>query len=1222
MRIPRITTALASLALLAALSTLPRAAIALPSSTAAHTVADTANKSEARHADIPKAVDGKLSGEDWQSIRAAWQAGRHAITESTDHPGTWQARNPGQQWTTHFDARGFDTQPDGAAWRWGLELRRWGMAGSERSITGNSIVSHDGQRASYGWGNGLEEWFVNDTLGLEHCYTVHSKPAGQGDQLRFELAVRGGLKAQIDAHGRGVRFVDATGAAALNYNGLIVWDADGKVLNATFQPIEHGLALAVNTRDARYPITIDPIAQQAYLKASNTDAEDSFGRKVAVSGDTVVVGAHSEDSNASGVNGDQTNNLASGAGAVYVFVRTAGAWSQQAYLKASNTDVQDYFGTSVAISGDTVVVGAYFEDSFATGVNGIQTNNATTNAGAAYVFVRSGSSWSQQAYLKASNTGFQDTFGYSVAISDDTIVVGATGEDSSSFGVNQASNNLAESSGAAYVFVRTAGSWSQQAYLKASNTDSYDQFGDVVAVSGDTVVVGAYSESSNASGINGDQTNNAASWAGAVYVFVRTAGTWNQQAYLKASNTEADDQFGRSVGVSGNTIVVGAIGEGSDAIGVDGSQNNNRTSEAGAAYVFVRTDDNWNQQAYLKASNTDSNDHFGRSVSVSGDMVVIGASAEDSIASGIDGDQADNASTDAGAAYLFARDGDIWHQQSYLKASNSSIFTYFGFSVAISEATVVVGAYGERSNATGINGDQSNSSVIAAGAAYVFETPVFYAVGGFASGLAGDGLVLRNNDGDDLAVEADGNFTFSTFAQTGSAYAVSVLTQPSNPSQTCTVTNGSGTVTSGNVTNVAVTCVTNTYTVGGIVSGLSGSGLVLRNNNGDDLSVAADGAFAFTTPVASGDDYAVTVFTQPSTLSQTCTVSNGGGTVTSANISNIQVFCVTNTYTMGGSVAGLSGGGLTLLLNGGDALPVNGSTFTFTSSLPSGANYIVTISQQPSDPLQACSLTNSSGTVTSANITNVVVNCIDAMPQLSLSVDDARLFSHYGQINDYLVTLSNTGNATAANIGIGSTLSAGLDLGNAHWQCFGAGSGATCLANGSGPLIDTVTLPPDRGLTWLVSVPVLTDTTDNSVQLDISAPGATSVSDVDTLVIFRTAFDVASGDGSLSEPLPLEDASNGFRLTATSGNRIEDVRTFRSGKTSIHVQRIRLDSTDYVRLLERADLGAESASGWAPTTADALLVISSVVDADGNRIALLEGALQSLTLQFAATGPR
>ncbi|HWN95924.1 MAG TPA: FG-GAP repeat protein, partial [Methylomirabilota bacterium] len=166
-------------------------------------------------------------------------------------------------------------------------------------------------------------------------------------------------------------------------------------------------------------------SQQAYIKAANTGAEDRFGRSVAISGDTMVVGAFREDSSAVGVNGDGNDNSSTNFGAAYVFVRTGTNWIQQAYLKASNAGSNDLFGWSVAISGDTVVVGADFESSNATGVNGDQSDNSASGAGAAYVFVRDGTNWSQQAYLKASNTGAGDIFGFSVAISGETIVIGA-----------------------------------------------------------------------------------------------------------------------------------------------------------------------------------------------------------------------------------------------------------------------------------------------------------------------------------------------------------------------------------------------------------------------------------------------------------------------------------------------------------------------------------------------------------------------------------------------------------------------------------------------------------------------------------------------------------------------------------------------------------------------------------------------------------------------------
>jgi hypothetical protein len=475
---------------------------------------------------------------------------------------------------------------------------------------------------------------------------------------------------------------------------------------------------------AQYPQMINStISQQAYLKASNTDLNDAFGLAVAVSGETVVVSTPNEDSNATGVNGNGSNNSATEAGAVYVFVRSGTSWTQQAYLKASNTGEFDAFGRSVALSGDTLVVGANGEDSNATGVNGDQSSNSAQDAGAVYVFVRSGTSWTQQAYLKASNTGTADSFGYSVAVSGDTVVVGAYAEDSGTTGINgNGSDNSAADAGAAYVFVRSGTNWTQQAYLKASNTNAGDVFGFSVAMSGETVVVGAWQEDSNATGVNGDQSNNSANTSGAAYVFVRSGANWTQQAYLKASNTEASDGFGLSVAASGNTIAIGAHQEASNATGVNGDQSNNSAGLAGAAYVFVRSGTSWTQQAYLKASNTDAVDNFGYSVAVSGETVVVGAYGEDSNATGITGDQSNNSATNAGAAYVFVRSGTSWAQQAYLKASNTGAGDFFGFVVAVSGGTVVVSAIREDSGAIGINGDQSNNGTTNSGAAYIFTS--------------------------------------------------------------------------------------------------------------------------------------------------------------------------------------------------------------------------------------------------------------------------------------------------------------------------------------------------------------------------------------------------------------------------------------------------------------------------------------------------------------------
>jgi hypothetical protein len=498
--------------------------------------------------------------------------------------------------------------------------------------------------------------------------------------------------------------------------------------------------------------------QDAYLKTSNAEANDNFGSSVAISGSTIVVGAHLEDSNQTTITNDDgtasTDNSATEAGAVYVFKRDAnGDWIQDAYLKASNAGVGDQFGYSVAISGSTIVVGAYLEDSNQTTITNADgsasSDNSAANSGAVYVFKRDGSgNWIQDAYLKASNAQANDRFGWSVAISGSTIVVGANQEDSNQTTITNddgtaSTDNSATEAGAVYVFKRDAnGDWIQDAYLKASNAEANDRFGYSVAISGSTIVVGAYLEDSNQTTItNADgsaSSDNSAANSGAVYVFKRDAnGDWIQDAYLKASNAQANDRFGWSVAISGSTIVVGANQEDSNQTTItndDGTAStDNSATAAGAVYVFKRdANGDWIQDAYLKASNAEANDYFGSSVAISGSTIVVGAIDEDSSQTTItntDGQPGlpdNNSASGAGAVYVFKRDGNgDWIQDAYLKASNAEGGDQFGYSVAISGSTIVVGAFLEDSNQTTItNADgtaSSDNSASNSGAAYVFK---------------------------------------------------------------------------------------------------------------------------------------------------------------------------------------------------------------------------------------------------------------------------------------------------------------------------------------------------------------------------------------------------------------------------------------------------------------------------------------------------------------------
>jgi alpha-tubulin suppressor-like RCC1 family protein len=291
-----------------------------------------------------------------------------------------------------------------------------------------------------------------------------------------------------------------------------------------------------------------------------------------------------------------------------------------------------------------------------------------------------------------------------------------------------------------------------------------------------------------------------------------------------------------------------------------------------------------------------------------------------------------------------------------------------------------------------------------------------FTVGVTVAGLTGKNLVLQDNGGDNLTVNANGNFTFATSVPRGNTYSVSVLTQPSGPAQTCDVINGFGTAFS-NVTGViAVNCfnTTVTYQIGGTVSGLVGKNFVLQNNSGNNLLVSANGTFVFTTPVASGDSYSVTVYTQPSSPAQTCVVTGGSGTAT-VNITGIQVTCTTNTYTVGVTVSGLAGAPLVLQDNATDNLSIStNGNFTFATALLSGNGYSVTVFTQPSNPTQACVVANGSGTST-VSVTGIQVTCTTTNFNVGVTVSGLLLNTSVVLQEDGSDNLTVTANGTATN---------------------------------------------------------------------------------------------------------------------------------------------------------------------------------------------------------------
>ncbi len=447
------------------------------------------------------------------------------------------------------------------------------------------------------------------------------------------------------------------------------------------------------------------------------------------------------------------------------------------FIKASNTESEDEFGTSVALSadGNTLAVGAIYEDSSGTRVNPAS-SNSDPSAGAVYVYARSGATWVFQAFIKSSNTSPFDEFGRSVSLSADgnTLAVGAPQEDGSGVLVDPAGDEAASNSGAVYLYTRSGATWTYEAYIKAHNTGAGDGFGSAVALSGNgnTLLVGAPSEDTDGANID-PPSNESASNSGAVYAYLRTGTTWAfasfikpadgaaadlfgsalalsedgrvlaigapnqygtgavhvftnpwaQVATLRATSGGNGDRFGRSLAISttGFTLAIGADGEATDAPGINPTPNR-RAPETGAAYIFQYSGIDWTQQAFLKASNAEI-DQFGWALALdgTGDYLVVGGIFEDGNGTGIDAIPAEGA-LGSGAAYAFIRRGTAWEEVHYIKAFNTDAGDHFGGAVAMSRdgRTLAIGASLESSSGTGV-GSTPDDAAMGAGAVYLYR---------------------------------------------------------------------------------------------------------------------------------------------------------------------------------------------------------------------------------------------------------------------------------------------------------------------------------------------------------------------------------------------------------------------------------------------------------------------------------------------------------------------
>ena len=392
-------------------------------------------------------------------------------------------------------------------------------------------------------------------------------------------------------------------------------------------------------------------ALQAYIKASNADPRDAFGRSVALNfdGSILAVGSTAESSNSAN---DPDNNSTATSGAVYVFERSETTWRQQAYIKSQTIKSLGFFGVSVALdaNGETLAVGE-------TRTSLTLNNGAIVqDAGAAYIYRRSGQRWTFEDIVSAASpTGF-DNFGITLSLNQDgsILAVGAPGEDGNAQAINPSSvNDFAEGAGAAFVFQRQErGRWLQQAYIKARNTEEGDLLGTSVSLngSGDLLAVGATGE---------DGPSNTEENSGAVYVFRRQGIAWSQDAYIRGDNTDTRDSFGVSLAISTNggidRIFVGASFEDSTSTGIN-SRFVDSGSGHGAVYTFTRTNNStWTQESYLKPNDIDAIDNFGGTVSASADgrVLAVGASGEDGSGRNVNSSEINNNARDSGAVYLY-----------------------------------------------------------------------------------------------------------------------------------------------------------------------------------------------------------------------------------------------------------------------------------------------------------------------------------------------------------------------------------------------------------------------------------------------------------------------------------------------------------------------------------------------------------------------------------------
>src|SRR5262245_29771598 len=520
------------------------------------------------------ALDRLKRDEQFDSLQAAMNQARFGVSHAEETPlgrSAWHAPNPAAGYDAYVTEEGVSIALNNKTYV-SLSLHSLGYGHALRSVAPGE-VSGDNQTINITREDGVREWYVNGPEGLEHGFTLSEPPGvqSQGAPLRLTMQVSKGWRAVAGEDGQRV-ILRGGDDRAVEYGKLVVLDSQGRNIPARLTVAEEQVVIEVEDGEATYPLTIDPIITLQYKRlAADGEAFDLFSSALAIDGDTLVVGAWNDTIGANW-----------GQGSVYVFARSGVSWTQQQKLIANDGESFDNFGIAVTLSSDTLVVGAIGDKI-----------GANQSQGSAYVFTRSGGIWTQQQKLIADDGGAGDCFGISVALSSETLAVGAY--------VDNIGANVSQ--GSAYVFTRSGGIWTQQQKLIADDGAADDYFGESVALDGDMLVVGARNDDIDA---NTDQ--------GSAYVFTRSGGIWTQQQKLVANDGAADDWFGWAFALDGDMLVVGAR---NDDIGANTDQ--------GSAYVFTRSDLTCTQHQRPVANDGAADDNFGAAVALDGDMLVVGA---------------------------------------------------------------------------------------------------------------------------------------------------------------------------------------------------------------------------------------------------------------------------------------------------------------------------------------------------------------------------------------------------------------------------------------------------------------------------------------------------------------------------------------------------------------------------------------------------------------------